>query len=235
RGLLKRFYDEYTAKENYARDRSAIDSFQVVFGKPIEEVERDWKAWLLEQTVPPVPFLGVQTKDEEGRVEVTKVVGKSPAGKAGIKKGDVIKALAGRPVTSQGALLEAVATRQVGEEVEVELGRGDETLTVTAKLGKRRGLVRRSRRPAPYLGLTVEQRDDVVVVREVAPDSPAHKAGLQPGDVIVEFAGKPQESVRGFLAALRRKKARQEVSLKVQHGDESRNVKVKLAPQPGAE
>ena len=234
KGLLKRFYDEYTAKENYARDRSAVDSFQVVFGKPIEAVERDWRAWLLKQKVPPIPFLGVQTRDDKGRTVVVRVTGGSPAAKAGIKAGDAITALAGHPVGSPGSLIAAVARCKVGQEVEVELSRGKKPLTVKAKLAKRRGLVRPTRRPAPYLGLTVEQKDGAVVIKEVAAGSPAAKAGLKPGAVLLAFAGKPQKTVRGFLAALRARKAGQKVPIKVKDGDKTRTVTAQLAPQPGA-
>ena len=234
KGLLKRFYDEYTAKENYARDRSAIDSFQVVFGKPIEEVERDWKAWLLEQRVPDVPFLGVQTKEEGGRLLVVKASPGGPAAKAGIRKDDAIVALEGHPIGSQSDLLEAIADRRVGEEVDVELARGKEKLTVTAKLAKRPGLVPRAPRAAPYLGLTVEQKGDAVVIKEVAAGSPAQKAALEPGDVLLEFGGKKQTTVRGFLTALRGRKPGQKLPVKVKHGDETRIVTVELAPQPDA-
>lgn len=234
KGLLKRFYDEYTAKENYARDRSAIDSFQVVFGKPIEEVERDWKAWLLKQRVPDVPFLGVQTKDQDGRLVVVRVVPKGPAAKAGVLKDDAIVALDGRPIDSQARLLEAIAECAVGEEIDVEVARGEETLTVTAKLVKRRGLVPRAPRAAPYLGLTVEQKDGAVVIKEVAAGSPAQKAGLAPGAILLEFGGKRQTTVRGFLAALRGRRPGQEVPIKTQHGEDTRTVTVKLAPQPDA-
>ena len=234
KGLLKRFYDEYTAKDNYARDRSAIDSFQVVFGKPIEEVERDWKAWLLKQRVPDVPVLGVQTEEKDGRLVVVKLPSGGPAAKAGIRKGDAIVALDGRPVATQSDLLEAIAERKVGDEVDVELARGKEKLTVKAKLAKRPGLVPRARRAAPYLGLTVEQKGGAVVIREVAAGSPAQKAGMRPGAVLLEFGGKRQTTVRGFLKALRTRRPGQKVPIKTKHGDDTRTVTVELAPQPSA-
>ena len=234
KGLLKRFYDEYTAKENYARDRSAIDSFQVVFGKPIEEVERDWKAWLLEQRVPDVPFLGVQTKEQDGRVVVVRTTPKGPAAKAGVLKDDAIAALDGQPIGSQAKLLEAIGERAVGDEIDVEVARGEETLTLTVKLAKRPGMTPRPPRAAPYLGLTVEQKDGAVVIKEVAPDSPAQKAGLQPGDVLLEFAGKKQTTVRGFLTALRGRRPGQKVPIKTKRGDDTHTVTAQLAPQPDA-
>ena len=235
KGLLKRFYDEYTAGENYARDRAAIDSFQVVFGKPIEEVERDWKQWLLKREVPPIPFLGVMTRDQDKRAVVAEVPKGSPADKAGIRAGDAIVAIAGRPVESQGDLMEAIGSHEVGEEVDVEVARGDKKLTLKAKLVRRPGTAPRVEEAAPYLGLTVEQKDGGVAVREVASKSPAEKAGLKPGDAIAEFGGKRPATVRDFLAALRKMKPGQKVKIATRRGDEARTVTVELVPQPGGE
>jgi len=232
KGLLKRFYDEYTAEGNYARDKAAIESVQVVFGKPIEEVERDWRRWLLKQKLPPVPFLGVATREQDGKVVVTQVTPRSPAAKAGIKAGDTLVAIAGRHLGSPADLMEAVGGLKVGEEVEVEVLRGGKKLALKARLGRRRGLVPRRRPAAPYLGLTVEQRDGAVVVREVAAGSPAAKAGLKAGAEIAEFAGKRYTSVRDFLAALRKMKPGQKVKLVTRQGGKASAVTVELAPQP---
>jgi serine protease Do len=236
KGLLKKFYDEYTAKENYARDRSARDSFEVVFGKPLEVVEQDWREWILEQKVPPVPFLGVQTRQEKERLVVVQVTPGSGAAKAGIKARDAITAVDGRPIASQGDLLGAIAEREPGEQVEIEVARGKEKLTLTATLGKRSdlaALTRRAAKRAPYLGLTVEERDKRVVIKEVAKDSPAAKAGLKPGDVIVEFDGKKLDSVRAYLAALRAAKPGKQVTIKIKQGDQVRSATVTLTELPG--
>lgn len=41
-----------------------------------------------------------------------------------------------------------------------------------------------------------------VIVKSVTPGSPAHKAGLLPGDVIVSFDGKPVRSTKDILGAV---------------------------------
>ena len=232
KGLLKRFYDEYTAKENYAGDRSALASFEVVFGKPIELVERDWKQWVMKQKVPPVPFLGVQTREDKGRLVVAKVSRGSPAAKAGIRAGDTVVALGGQPVSSPTGLLGAIAERQVGEKVEIELLREKKKQTVAVTLGRRRDLASQTRKPVPYLGLTVEQKENQVLIREVAKNSPGEKAGLKPGLAIVEFNGKKLSSARQYLTALRAGKPGKEVTMRVTQGEDSRTVKVTPAALP---
>lgn len=69
-------------------------------------------------------------------------------------------------------------------------------------------LVSRGRTIRPYLGVVMQNitplmaRDfgmadtDGVVISEVSPNSPAHRAGLLPGDVVRTFAGKPISNVK---------------------------------------
>jgi S1-C subfamily serine protease len=59
----------------------------------------------------------------------------SGADAAGIRSGDVIIRLADSRIDSPSALVAAITSREPGVEVEVELVRDGETLTVTARLG----------------------------------------------------------------------------------------------------
>ncbi len=63
---------------------------------------------------------------------------------------------------------------------------------------------------------------------DVREGSPAAKAGLQAGDVLVEFAGKPMENLYDFTYALRSKKPGEAVKVKVLRGTESLEVVVVL-------
>lgn len=61
----------------------------------------------------------------------------SPAADAGIEAGDVIVAIDGQEVTAVEDLLQALATHAAGDEVEIEIERGSQEQTLTAKLDKR--------------------------------------------------------------------------------------------------
>lgn len=137
RGLLKRFYDEYTNTSSFQGDRTALESFEVAFGRPIDEVERDWRAWVLEQQEPPIPFIGVRTEAAEGGCRVVVVVPGSGAEKAGLKVGDVVTSAAGSPLRTPDDVLEVLSTHDVGDQVVFELRRGDATLSLTVTLGAR--------------------------------------------------------------------------------------------------
>ena len=63
---------------------------------------------------------------------------------------------------------------------------------------------------------------------DVRPGSPAAKAGLKAGDVLVEFDGKPIQNLYDFTYALRAKKAGQEVLVKVMRENQPIETKVLL-------
>jgi hypothetical protein len=63
---------------------------------------------------------------------------------------------------------------------------------------------------------------------DVRPGSPAAKAGLKGGDVLIEFDGKPIQNLYDFTYALRAKKPGQEVLVKVLRGDQTIEAKVLL-------
>lgn len=78
--------------------------------------------------------LGIDRRD--GAFVVTVLPGSSADG-AGIEEGDVIVAVAGRPIADAAALTAAIAGLQPGEEVEITFERGEEEQTVRATLGSR--------------------------------------------------------------------------------------------------
>lgn len=73
----------------------------------------------------------------DGAVRVNSVADKSGAARAGIKKGDVITQIGGKPVATQKDLKELLDGYKPGDKVEVEVDRDGETLTVTVTLRPR--------------------------------------------------------------------------------------------------
>ncbi len=233
KGLLKKFYDEYTEKQNYGDDKSALRTVEVVFGKPIDEVERDWKQWVLAQKVPQVPFLGVRTKEDKGKLVVEDITAKSPADNAGMKKGDVIATLDGHPADDPGDLMEAIGGKNVGDEIAVQVQREGKTLDLKVKLAARPP---NADQPPPtpppqiaFLGASVEEgAGGVVRIKEVVKDSPAAKAGLKPGEPVAELDGKPVKTVRQFLDAIKAAKPDQTLKLTVEREGKKATLDVKL-------
>jgi putative serine protease PepD len=83
-------------------------------------------------------YLGVYVGDANGAgAKIARVRSGSPAGKAGLKVGDVVTEFAGRTITSPDDLTAAVSGHQPGDKVSVTYRRGDSTKTTEITLGNR--------------------------------------------------------------------------------------------------
>ena len=81
-----------------------------------------------------------------------------------------------------------------------------------------------------YFGSVPDFRDDLngVLFADVRADSPAGKAGLKAGDLLVEFAGEPIKNLYDFTDALGSKKPGDVVSVVVRRNGQSIKVNVTL-------
>jgi putative serine protease PepD len=84
-------------------------------------------------------FLGVSldSADEEPGAHVTDVRTGTPAEDAGLRTGDVITAAGGETVADEDDLRRLIDSRSPGDELELEVERGDETVTLDVELGTR--------------------------------------------------------------------------------------------------
>jgi S1-C subfamily serine protease len=82
----------------------------------------------------------------------------------------------------------------------------------------------------PYFGSIPDfgQTENGVKFADVKPNSPAAKAGLKAGDVMIEFGGKPIKNLYDFTDALRRSKVGDVVEVKVLRDGQPVTASVKL-------
>ena len=131
----------------------------------------------------------------------------SPAEQAGVKPGDVVLKLDGKPVERSGELARGIAEMKPGTRSTLELWRDGATKEVAVTVGEARDtqVAEASAAAAPQgkLGvavrpLTAEERkenggQDGLVVESVS--GPAAQAGIQRGDVILAVNGTPVKTV----------------------------------------
>ncbi|MEK6239232.1 MAG: PDZ domain-containing protein, partial [Planctomycetales bacterium] len=85
-------------------------------------------------------FMGIQGGNAEEGALLTKVNPKSPAHKAGLKRGDVIRAINGKPVANQDDMVQLIRKFHAGDEVTIRAVRDKkETLELKLTFGKRPG------------------------------------------------------------------------------------------------
>jgi putative serine protease PepD len=85
-------------------------------------------------------YLGVTLSEPEGEeegVRLAEVIPGGPADDAGLEAGDVVVEIGGEPAETVDQVRAAVDARQPGDDLEVEVQRGDDTETVTVELGER--------------------------------------------------------------------------------------------------
>lgn len=133
-----------------------------------------------------------------------------PAAKAGLQRGDVVMALDGKEMENGRQLRINVYARGVGQQVTLDVRRGERRLSVRVPVAERAGGSGRLadligvQQAIPQLGVTVldltpaivemlppVRRDRGAVIARVAPDAPVSQQGrLQLADVIYEVNGK---------------------------------------------
>lgn len=79
----------------------------------------------------------VELKQDPKRAELSKVVAGGPADVAGLKPGDVIVGIGGKPIDDAGQLRQRLRFRRPGEKVAVAYERGGKRAEVTVELGRR--------------------------------------------------------------------------------------------------
>lgn len=162
------------------------------------------------QTITPDLAKAMNVENREGAL-VSDVVADSPADDGGIERGDIIIAYNGKDVKDSNDLPAMVAGTPVDAEVTVTVLRDGKERQLSVKVGKLTTAVAKLENASQptkgkwglqlhELSPRMEQQfrlraDKGVVVVGVEPGSPAHEAGIQQGDVIVEVNRHPVDSI----------------------------------------
>jgi serine protease Do len=129
---------------------------------------------------------------------VERIEANGPGARAGVQRGDVLVSVSGQPVASSLDLERAILDRAIGDKMIVVVRRNgaEQKLEMALEAGKaaapvqtdlvwRKLGVRLQAASAELVSRTNQQLHGGLVVAELRPDSPAAKAGIQRGDVLV--------------------------------------------------
>ena len=191
------------------------------FAVPVNEVRRVAQALIKDGRVR-YPFLGVSVRDlstlEQPAKEklgrgapaegayVAEVTPGSPAALAGVKQGDVITKLDDETIKASADVVDYVSSRNIGAAVAVTVFRDGGSRQLRATLAPAPGDTE-ERNEAPKLGLSLQTLTPEiasslglppgargVAIADVAGGSPGARAGLVPGDVILDVDRRPVTS-----------------------------------------
>jgi serine protease Do len=192
-------------------------------------------------------WLGMTVVEEPGKhsAQVVDVYPGGPAAAAGLRSGDRVTTINGRPVDSYLQLLRKISLLAPGTLVRMGVQRGTAAREFTARVAERPS------RPSPAggpsgeldsegdldrLGLTVSDLDSEAASRvgarspfgawvvQVVPNGPAARAGVRLGDVVVEAAGQRVASVESFRSALAERSAGNRLTLEVERQGKSKRL-----------
>ncbi|HXT96206.1 MAG TPA: trypsin-like peptidase domain-containing protein [Polyangia bacterium] len=202
------------------------------FAIPVNEVRRVAQALVKEGRVR-YAYLGLMLTDVKDLDEAQKAkLGKSvpstgafvaettpggPAGKAGMRPGDVITEVNSQKIAGAGDVVDFVSNEPIGARVvlhyvrdgkqsqtQVALGElPDEDARQNAEQGQAKlGLALQTLTPDVAASLGIDRGTKGAVITDVVDGSPAEHAGLRPGDVIVEVDRRPVSSADDAVSAL---------------------------------
>jgi len=186
----------------------------------------------------------------EGGALIAGVIKGDPAEKAGLKAGDVVVEFDGRTVRSDRDLVAIVGNTTVGRKVALKVVRDGKNLTIEIKVAKRsddkdEAAAENDEGPAvketgkARIGVQVQDitkelaeqlgLDDTAgaLVTEVLEGSPAERAGIERGNVILEANRQPVENAAAFVRVVRAAEPGRSVLLLVRGARGTRFVAVK--------
>jgi len=150
----------------------------------------------------------------EGAV-VAGVTPGGPAARAGLQLGDVITRVGDREIKTSADLVAGISERKIDETVPIDVLRDGRKESFKVKVGEYSTVLAAGETEPGRLGvalqtltapiaqqLGLDAKTTGAVITDVAPGSPASRAGLAPGDVIREVDRKPVASADEAASAL---------------------------------
>jgi len=170
---------------------------------------------------------------------VASVTPGSPAEKAGLQAGDVIRQVDGQPIVASGDLPAWVGQAKPGQQARLSVWRHGKPVELTATLGDANDKASKQARADEAVGkgqlglslrpLEPQERREAGVTEGLVIEQargPAAAAGVQPGDVLLAINGAPAKNIDQVRAAMA--KAGKSVALLIERNGDKIFVPVRL-------
>ncbi len=210
------------------------------------KVIRGWLGIMIQDITPELAesFGTTATKG----VIVADVVAGSPAEKSGLKRGDIVQTLNGKPVENANQLSRSVAALPPESKATLEVIRDGKPVTVKLAIGTMPEEAHQKKAAAPStesaMGITVQnltpelaqkfgvnEKEGGVVISEVAAGSPAAEAKLRTGDLIEEVNRQKIQNIRDWKQAIEKMKKGEPLLLLVKRGANTFYVALKAGKE----
>ena len=133
KGLMRKFYDEYKTSS----DASGIQALEKITGQKVEEFEKEWLEWSkgLEVEVIDIrgqnyPVLGIVGRSSDDGFKIVSVSVNSSAEAAGVKPGDVLREVDGKPVKSMKEIIDILRAPREGASIKIKINDRDISVTL---------------------------------------------------------------------------------------------------------
>ena len=144
-----------------------------------------------------------------------------PAAKAGLRPGDVITSIDGKPIATATDVVDAVSAQSIGNAVAVKVVRAGKPAEARVTVGElpspgaevaveetgRSGMALQTVTPELAQSLGLPAGTHGAAVTDVTSGSPAARAGVKPGDVVVEVDRHPVATAEAAATAVQQPRA----------------------------
>jgi M6 family metalloprotease-like protein len=186
-------------------------------------------------TTGPAAYLGVHVQpDAMGRLLVDDVQPDSPAEKAGVRTGDLLKKMNGKDVPSTDMFKAALRAKAPGNSIKLSLSRAGTPVELTATLTAISRPMSAGNTPQRSpLGIQVvaAKEGEGVTIDQVVPGSLADKAKLKVGETILKIDDTPLSGPDKLREALAGKRPDDTLTLTLLLAEKRVEMKVKLEPE----
>ena len=181
------------------------------------KITRGWLGLMIQKVTPDLAK-SFGLKKNKGAL-VADVVENSPAEKAGIQQGDVIVSFDGKEINEYVDLSRYAGLTQPGKKIRLEIIRDMKKKEITVKIAAFPDEEKISKAPVETeLGMSVQDitpelaehfnlsETTGVLITNIVPESPADKANIRRGDIIVEVDKQKVKNVKEFKKVVKKNK-----------------------------